>query len=108
MKGILDYAHAELWGPARQPTHSANIYFLYIIDDYSMKVWNHFLKNKSDAFDKFKTWKLLIENPTNRKLKVLRTDNGLEFCNEFFIDFVERMRLRDRTIANTPQQNGVT
>ncbi|KAL5576251.1 hypothetical protein UlMin_017950 [Ulmus minor] len=52
-KGILDYIHADLWGPARTPTQGGNLYFLSLIDDYSRKVWIYLLKNKSDALNKF-------------------------------------------------------
>jgi hypothetical protein len=45
---------------------------LTIIDDYSRKV----LKNKDDTFAAFKDWKVMIERQTDRKVKVLRTDNG--------------------------------
>jgi len=36
-------------------------------------------KNKSHAFGKFKEWHTLVENQIGTKLKVLRTDNRLEF-----------------------------
>lgn len=31
----LNYTHDDLWGPARNPSHSGTRYFLSIIDDYS-------------------------------------------------------------------------
>ncbi|KAL0456583.1 UNVERIFIED_CONTAM: Retrovirus-related Pol polyprotein from transposon TNT 1-94 [Sesamum latifolium] len=34
---ILDYIHADVWGPANVPTHGGNRYFLSIIDNYSRK-----------------------------------------------------------------------
>ena len=49
------------------------------IDDYSRKAWVYFLKNKSQAFAKFKIWKAEVENQTGRKIKCLRTDNGTEY-----------------------------
>jgi len=53
-----------------------------IIDDYSRRVWVYILKNKNDAFEKFKERYTLVENHIGTKLKVLRTDNGLEFVSE--------------------------
>jgi len=39
---------------------------------------------------------------------VLRTDNGLEFCNSKFEDYLKKFGIeRHRTCAYTPQQNGV-
>ena len=37
------------------------------------------LKSKDQALNVFKTWKAIIENQTNRKIKKLRTNNGLEY-----------------------------
>ena len=41
-------------------------------------------KDEDSVLETFKNWKALVENQTNRRLKVVRTDNGLEFCNESF------------------------
>ncbi|KAK4406592.1 Retrovirus-related Pol polyprotein from transposon TNT 1-94 [Sesamum angolense] len=53
-------------------------------------------------------WKILVENQTGKKLKVLRTDNGLEFCNQSFSNLCDECGIkRHKTNPNTPQQNGV-
>jgi hypothetical protein len=47
-------------------------------------VFPYFLKHKHEAFDAFKAWKVMVEKQTERKINVLRTDNGMKFCsNEF-------------------------
>ncbi|KAL0359383.1 UNVERIFIED_CONTAM: Retrovirus-related Pol polyprotein from transposon TNT 1-94 [Sesamum angustifolium] len=76
---ILDYVHADVWGPSNVSTHGGNKYFLSIIDNFSRKVFVFLMKHKSDVFENFRKWKILVENQTGKKLKVLRTDNGLEF-----------------------------
>ncbi|GKB24386.1 retrotransposon protein, putative, ty1-copia subclass [Tanacetum coccineum] len=38
-------------------------YFLSIVDDYSRRVWVHFLIHKNEAFSKFKGVKQLVEKP---------------------------------------------
>ena len=53
---------------------------LTIIDDLSRKVCVFFLKQKGDVFSTFKDWKIMIKKQTWRRVKCLRTDNGLEFC----------------------------
>ena len=66
------------------------------------------IKNKSDAFEKFKSWKILVENLTDKRLKTLRTDNGLEFCNDVFDKYCKSEGIpRHHTVRKTPQQNGV-
>ncbi|GJV08228.1 retrovirus-related pol polyprotein from transposon TNT 1-94 [Tanacetum coccineum] len=42
-------------------------YFLSIVDDYSRRVWVHFLRHKNEAFSKFKEWKQLVENQTGEQ-----------------------------------------
>ena len=78
-KGTLDYVHSDLWGSPHIPLSlSRSQYFISFIDDFSRKVWVYFLKTKDEAFGKFLEWKSLIEKQTGRKIKRLRTDNGLE------------------------------
>ncbi|GJR43097.1 kinase-like domain, phloem protein 2-like protein [Tanacetum coccineum] len=86
-KGTLDHLHADCWGPSRVPSLSGARYILSIIDDFSRMTWVFMMKHKSEAFKKFKLWKILIENQTRRKIKHLCTDNDLEFCSREFNDF---------------------
>uniref|UniRef100_A0A2N9IT68 CCHC-type domain-containing protein n=1 Tax=Fagus sylvatica TaxID=28930 RepID=A0A2N9IT68_FAGSY len=72
------------------------------------KAWVYFLKNKSEAFAKFKIWKAEVENQTGRKIKCLRTDNGTEYRDGDFLKFCEEHGIkRHFTVRKTPQQNGV-
>lgn len=66
------------------------------------------MKHKDEAFASFVEWSVMIENQAERKIKILRTDNGLELCNQRFNDFCkEKGIVRHMTCAYTPQQNGV-
>lgn len=81
---------------------------LTIIDDYSRKVWPYFLKHKWQAFSAFKEWKIMIERQTEKKVKILRTDNGMEFCSKQFENYCKSEGIvRHHTVPYTPQQNGV-
>ncbi|GJX31053.1 retrotransposon protein, putative, ty1-copia subclass [Tanacetum coccineum] len=107
-EGVIDYVHADLWGPSQVESMSGCRYFLSIVDDYSRRVWVHFLRHKNETFNKLKEWKQLVENQIGRKLKKLRTDNGLEFCNKEFNDLCKESGMaRNLTVARTPQQNGI-
>jgi hypothetical protein len=61
---ILDYMHADLWGPSRKYSLDDYRYMLTIIDDYSRRVFPYFLKHKHEAFDAFKAWKVMVEKQT--------------------------------------------
>ena len=75
---------------------------LTIIDDFSRKVCVFFLKQKGDVFSTFKDWKIMIKKQTWRRVKCLRTDNGLEFCfDEFNILCKKEGIVRHRTIRHT-------
>ena len=106
-KGTLDYIHM-CWGPSRVESIGGHKYFVSMIDDYSRMTWVFMMKHKGEAFMKFKEWKTLIENQTWKKLKRLRTDNGLEFCSSEFDEFCKSEGIvRHHTVRYTPQQNGV-
>jgi transposase InsO family protein len=50
----------------------------------------------------------MIERQTDRKVKVLRTDNDGEFCSTAFNDYCRQEGIvRHHTIPYTPQQNGL-
>ncbi|KAL1197962.1 Retrovirus-related Pol polyprotein from transposon TNT 1-94 [Cardamine amara subsp. amara] len=96
-KGTLDYIHFDCWGPARVDSLGGHRYFVSFIDDYSRKTWVIMLKHKSEAFKNFREWKTLVENQTGKKLKRLRTDNGLEFCSLEFNQLCKDQGLLDIT-----------
>ena len=49
-----------------------------------------------------------MENLTDKRVKTLRTDNGLEFCSESFRAHCAKAGIqRHKTVRHTPQQNGV-
>ncbi|GJV93371.1 retrotransposon protein, putative, ty1-copia subclass [Tanacetum coccineum] len=107
-KGILDYVHSDLWGPSQEASLGGARYMLTIIDDFSRSVWPYFLKHKSEAFSAFKEWKVMVETQTGKKVKKLRTDNGMEFCSNEFNSYCKSKGIvRHYTIPHTPQQNGV-
>jgi transposase InsO family protein len=66
------------------------------------------LKSKDEVFSKFKEFKALIENLSERKIKVLRLDNGGEYTSKEFAKFCKDVRIkRELTTPYNPQQNGV-
>lgn len=102
IESVLEYIHSDLWGPSFTITQGANKYFLFLIDDFSRKVFTILLKQKSDRFEKFRDWKILIENQTGKQIK---SDNGLEFCNADF-DHLRKINriLRYKIVPYTPNR----
>lgn len=69
----------------------------------------YFLKNKSEAFQRFREYKAKVENLLNKKIKILRSDDGLEFCNKEFDNYLKQMGIiHQETNPYTPQRNGLS
>jgi transposase InsO family protein len=97
-----------VFGPIPVPSLGKYVYYVSFIDDFSRNTWIYFLRKKSKVFDKFKELKALVENQTEKKIKVLRTDNGGEFYGNEFEEFCKKCGIaRQKTTAYTPEQNGV-
>ena len=75
-KGILEIIHSDVCGPMSSNSLSGYAYYVSFIDDFSRKTWVYFMKNKDEVFSKFKEFKALIENHTEKKIKTIRLDNG--------------------------------
>jgi hypothetical protein len=84
------------------------MYYVSFINDFSRKTWIYFLRKKSEVFNRFKEFKALVENQIEKQIKVLRIDNGRDFCGNEFEEFYKKCGIaRQRTTPYTPQQNGV-
>jgi hypothetical protein len=104
----LQPVHMDLCGSSRQEGTGKKNYFMFIIDDYSRLTSVSFLKEKAEAFEKFKIFKALTETQTRNRLKAVRSDRGGEFMSSDFKEFYDKHGIkREYTIPRTPQQNGV-
>ena len=100
---ILELIHGDLCGPISPPTAAKRRYILVLIDDHSRFMWSFLLKEKSEAFGKFKTFKATVEQETGEKIKTLRTDRGGEFLSQEFQTFCEEKGIiRHLTAPYTP------
>jgi len=84
-----------------------NRYFLTILDDYSRYGWVIFIDSKEKVFDAFATWYKKILNIFNKTIKYIKSDNGPEFINKLFKEYLDKNGIiHQDTVAYTPQQNG--
>ena len=66
------------------------------------------IKAKSEAFDVFQKFKILVEKQSGKFIKVLRTDGGGEYTSKVFEKFCEDNGIVHEVIAPyTPQHNGL-
>ena len=83
---------------------SRYVYYVSFIDDYSRKTWIYFMKNKDEFFNKFKEFKSLIENHTDKKINTFRLDNGGEFTSDEFKELCKESRIkRELSTPYNPQ-----
>ena len=71
---------------------------MLVIDGFSKLMWVSFLREKYDAFEKFKNFKALDENQTGRKLKAIRLDREENFCQEISKNSVIDMELKENIL----------
>nr|XP_048325991.1 disease resistance protein At4g27190-like [Ziziphus jujuba var. spinosa] len=74
---LLSLVHSDVCGPLEEKSLGGNKYFLTFIDDTSRKVWVYFLKTKDQVLDHFQEFHTMVEHETGKKLKCLRSDNGV-------------------------------
>lgn len=105
---ILDIIHSDLCGPMETSSIGKARYFLTFIDDHSRKIFVYFLRCKSEVSSKFEDFKALVENQTERKIKVIRTDNGTEYFTQKLEEFCRRFGIQHQhSVPYTPEQNGI-
>lgn len=106
---LLNVVHTDVCGPMENVSIGGSRYFIIFIDDYSRMTYIYFMKNKHEAFQCFKDYSAKVENLLDRKIKVLRSDNGLEFCSNEFKNFLKQKGIvHQKSNPYTPQQNGLS
>eukprot|EP00794_Sanderia_malayensis_P016599 gene16599-biopygen14022 len=76
---LLELVHSDV-GIVNIDSVGGSRYYVTFIDDFSRYTVVHFLKKKSEVLDKFKKFVAVMENLTEKKVKALRTDNGVLVC----------------------------
>ena len=104
----FDIVHSDVWGPSRVTTLSGSRWFVTFIDCYSRMTWLYLLRSKEGVLECFKTFHKMVETQFEKKVKVLRSDNGTEYTNRAMQDFLRGNGIvHQTTCVNTPEQNGV-
>ncbi|GJZ30046.1 ribonuclease H-like domain-containing protein [Tanacetum coccineum] len=100
--------HMDLFGPTFVSSLMNKKYCLVVTNDYSRFTWVFFLSTKDETSGILKNFITKIENLVDKKVKIIRCDNGTEFKNRVMSEFCEKKGIkREFSVARTPQQNGV-
>ena len=105
---FLELVHSDVCGPMSISSLGGSRYFVTFIDDYSHYTQVYFIKHKSEVLEKFKEYVNHVTNATGKQVKVLRSDNGGEYCSKEFTSYLKEKGIAHQlTVPYTPQQNGV-
>ncbi|CAI7826036.1 unnamed protein product [Closterium sp. NIES-54] len=106
--GAMEVVAADVCGPMRVTSRHDSRYFVTFTDIGTRLTWVTELKDKTQVFPSFVDWLAEAERQSGKQLKVLRTDNGGEFINKVFNDYLKAKGIRrQRTISHTPQHNSI-
>jgi hypothetical protein len=72
----LDVIHSDLMGPFPHRYIKKERFIVIFVDDFSRFRRIYFLRQKSEVFQHLKDFKALAETQSEKKIKVLRNDNG--------------------------------
>jgi hypothetical protein len=87
---ILYLVHTNLCGPMLVQTNGGVKYFVVFINNYSWYIMIYLLHNKSNVFDTFQVYKVMVETKINKKLETIWFDKyGGEFKSNEFSNFCE-------------------
>lgn len=83
-------------------------YFFTIVDDFSRATWVHLFAHKSNALSLSVSFIAYIEVQFKASVKIIRSDNGMEFDDTTTRSFYSTKGIvHQTTCIGTPQQNGV-
>eukprot|EP00253_Pinus_taeda_P012749 PITA_12749 len=107
-KEILDLTHSDVCGPMTPKSLGGHLYYVTFIDDHSRKTWVYLMKTKDEVFTKFPEFKVEMENLTERRIKLLRSDSGGEYTSKEIIAFCKEFGIkRELIVPYNSEQNGV-
>ena len=58
---LLYVVHSDVCGSIEVPSLGGNRYFCTFVDEYSRMMWIYLIKHKSEVFEVFKQYKLLLK-----------------------------------------------
>ena len=76
---LFEIVHYDMWGPYHVPSSRAAHYFLSLLNDCSRGAWLYLMKVKSEAVHFLRSVINMIQTQFSKQVKVLRSDNGVEF-----------------------------
>lgn len=81
---------------------------MILVDDFSRMTWLYLLHNRSEVLNCFQSFCNDIYNQHSTMIKVLSTDNALEYKSNHFQQFLkDHGILRESSCAHNPQNDSI-
>jgi transposase InsO family protein len=104
----FDLIHTDVCGPSPIISKSGYRWYVIFVDDFSHMTWLYLLKTKEQVKEIFKIFINMIRTQFEKKLKVIRSDNGTEYINHDLQTYFQNEGIvHETSCVGTPQQNGV-
>ena len=71
---MLELVNSDVCGPMSTQARGGYEYFITFIDDYSRFGYVYLMKQKFEAFEKYKEFKAEVENQLGKHIKDIRSD----------------------------------
>ena len=68
---LLELMHSDVCGPISIQARGGYEYFITFTDDYSRFGYLYLMKRKSETFEKFKEFRVEVENQLGKRIKAI-------------------------------------
>ena len=105
----LQLVYSDVMGPVSVASMTNKRFMISFTDDKTRISSVAFMAKKSEALEKFKDFQATVEAESGLRIGTLRTDRGGEYVGKEFKRYLRSQQIEhEETIANTPEQNGVS
>ena len=98
VKEVLDLVHTDFF-PMSISARGGYKYFITFIDDYSRYRYIYLMRHKSEAFEKFKEFKMEVDSHRGKSIKSLQSDCGGEYLLGEFRQYLEDYEITSQMSA---------
>ena len=78
----FELVYSDVWGLSPMPSIKDFRYFLLFVDDFSHMTWFYLLKERLEVSSVIESFFNEIKNQFSISIRVLRTDNALEYVKK--------------------------
>ena len=97
----LELMHSDVYRPFSIQARGGYEYYVTFIDNYSRYGYVYLMHQKSKPFEKFKEFHAEAEKQLGKSLKVLRSDQGGEYMDSKFTNYL----IKNRIVCHDPGTN---